>query len=61
MKMPTSVIVTLRICVEIDDEYLASDHIENIVEVAQRTFPVANVEMLGSAIAGGTERDCEPV
>ncbi|MBN9252206.1 MAG: hypothetical protein BGO03_07165 [Mesorhizobium sp. 61-13] len=59
--MPTSVIVTLRICVEIDDEYLASDHIDNIVEVTQRTFPVANVEMLGSDVSDGPDGEGEPI
>lgn len=59
--MPTSVIVTLRICVEIDDEYRAADHIDNIVEVAQRTFPVASVEMLGSDVSGGPDGEGEPI
>lgn len=57
--MPTSVTVTLKISVEIDDEYAASDHVENIFEVTQKTFPIASVEMLEPNLPGDT--DCEPL
>lgn len=53
--MPTSVTVTLRISVEIDDEYQPSDHIENIFEVTQYTFPVASVELVGSDVSSLAE------
>lgn len=60
IEMAKSVAVTLKICVEIDDEYMPSDHIENIFEVTRKTFPLANVELLDSDISGTSDAEWEP-